>query len=254
MDERVINQTNMHGLTDKITANRKTFLLFIAVLFAACLLVGCASLFVKFPYIGLLQLTGIIVLGIIYTVITERRFADQNSPGHFLKGVYISLALFFALGVAYFFSQQFNFLDVFAVSCAFLLPAAVIESWHAFNAIPKSEKDTWYYSKDIPPPSNISYIENTKVKLRIVVDEAKTVNLVTSLPTTLELEKAIYYVISENDPFHDGEGTFFKTNDEPYGWVFYTRNLFSKTYFVPDNTLFENRIKPNTVIYAERIS
>jgi hypothetical protein len=254
MQERVFNQTSMQGLGDKMTANRKMFLLFIAVLFAACLLVGCASVLISFPFIGWLQLAGLVCLGTVYAIITQNKFAEQDNPTHFVKAVYIALALLLAFSVVYFVKQQFNFLTVFALSCAFLLPATVLESWHAFTAIPTTKKDIWYYEKDLPPASNIRYIENTKVQLRIIVDEAKVVQFPTSLPTTLELEKAIYYVIRANDPFHDGDGTFFKTNDEPYGWVFYTRNLFSKTYFVPDDTIFENHIKQHTVIYAERVS
>src|SRR6478609_10992321 len=93
MEERVINQTNMHGLMGKITANRKAFLLFIAVLFASCLVVGCASLFVKYRFTGWLQLAGILFLGTVYAIVTQKKFAEQNHPGQFLNAVYFSVAL-----------------------------------------------------------------------------------------------------------------------------------------------------------------
>lgn len=253
MEERVIDQTNMRELEDKAVANKRSFLLLIAVLFAACLLTGCASLLVKFRFIGWLQLTGLLFFGCVYVAIAQKKLTDEDSPSQFLKAVYFALALFFAFSVVYFFQAQFDFLDVFALSCAFLLPSAVFESWSAFHSIPKTEKSVWYVSKDIPPSSNLRYLENTNVKLHVLIDQAKVVKLETALPTTLELGQAIYYFIKSQNPFQDGDGTFFNSNGEPYGWVFYTKNLFSKTYFVPDETIFANHIQPNSVIYAERI-
>jgi len=253
MEERVIDQTNMRELEDKVVANRRSFLLLIALLFVACLVTGCASLLIKFRFIGWLQLTGLLFFGYVYAVIAQKKITEEETPSRFLKAVYFALALFFAFSVVYFFQAQFDFLDLFALSCAFLLPSTVIESWDAFHSIPKSEKSVWYVSKDIPPSSNLRYLENTKVKLKVVVDEAKTVKLETTLPTTLELGRAVYYFIKANDPFGEGEGTFFNADGEPYGWVFYTKNLFSKTYFIGDETIFANHIKPNSVIYAERL-
>jgi hypothetical protein len=253
-EEHVIDQINMRELENKVVANGKSFLLLIALLFVACLVSGCVSLLVRFRFVGWLQLAGLLFLGCVYIAIAQKRLADEESPSQFLKAVYFALALFFAFSVVYFSQAQFDFLDVFALSCAFLLPATIFESWDAFNAIPKNEKSIWYVSNDIPPLSNLRYIENTKVKLRLVIDEAKAVKVETSLPTTLELGRAVYYIIKSQDPFQEGDGTFFKTNGEPYGWVFYTKNLFSKTYFIPHETIFNNHIKPNSVIYAERIS
>ena len=253
MEERLIDPTNMGQLTEKMTASKKAFLFLIAVLFAACVGMGSFSLFIAIPFGSWLQLIGLLALGTVYAVLSHRKFVEHIPPSHFVKAVYISLALFLAFGVVYFFHEKFDFLDVFALSCAFLLPSTIAESWLAFNSITKSEKDIWYYAKDVPAPSNIRYIENTKVKLKVFVDEAKAIDLVTSLPTTLELQLAIYYVIQSENPFNEGEGLFFKSNDQPYGWVFYTKKLFSKNYFIPDATIFENHIKPYTVIYAERV-
>lgn len=254
LEQRVIDQTNMRELEDKVAASRRYFLLLIALVFVACLVTGCVSLLIQFRFIGWLQLAGLLFLGCVYVLIAQKQIVEEESPSSFLKAVYFSLALFFAFSVVYFFKAQFNFLDVFGLSCAFLLPSVVAESWEAFISIPKNEKNAWYVSIDIPPLSNLRYIENTKVKLRVMIDEAKMVKVETALPTTLELGRAVYYVIKSQDPFQEGDGTFFKANGDPYGWLFYTKGLFSKTYFIADETIFHNHIKSNSVIYAERIS
>ena len=195
----------------------------------------------------------ILSLGGLYTLTVHKKFSEQIRHIQFRIAVYFSIALFGAFSVLYFFQNQFDFLDVLALGCAFLLPVTIMEAWQAFNSFPKTEKRVWYYSKEILPEPNLRYIDNTRVKLKLVIDEAKMTELETSLPTTLELEKAFFYAVQAHDPFKEGDGTFFKTNDDPYGWIFYTQKPFSKTYLVPDDTIFENKIKPNTVIYAKRV-
>jgi hypothetical protein len=253
MEKRVVGQTNMGAFNEKMTAGRKGFLLFVAILFAACFLVGCMSLFVTFPFIGWLQLAGLLFLGAVYATITQTKFTEQAFPSQFSKAVYFSLALFLAFCVVYFFQGKFNFLDVLALSCAFLLPVSIAASWKVFISIPKNYKHVWYYSQDTPADSNFVYLENTPVKVEVVIDGTKVSRLKTTVPTTLELGTAIYHLIKTQDPLKNGRNTFFDEGQSPFGWIFYTKKMLSKSYLTPEETIFENRIKPNTVIYAERI-
>jgi hypothetical protein len=238
---------------DKLTKTKKFFLLFIAVLFFTCLLAGSLTFFLKIRFIGWVQLLALFGLGVVYALAVQTKFSHQLGQGKLNKAIYFSLALLFSFSVIYLFQGQFDVLNVLGLSCAFLLPVSVLEAWNNFTAIPRTEKSVWYYSKDIPAETTLRYLENIKVKLKVVVDEAKEAELMTSLPATVELERVMYQVIKSQDPFKDGDGTFFKNSDQPYGWVFYTKKGFNKTYLIPDETLFENKIKPNTVIYAKRI-
>lgn len=250
----MIEQPYIGEMEQKITVNKKGFLLFIAVLYVVAILIGCAALLYNQPFTERIQLSGLLLLGFIYVLGMQKKFAAPESKELFSKAIYFSLALFLALSTIYFFKGAWKLFEILPLCCAFLLPATVTESWRMFSAISGDQKKPWYYANDIPPEPIFVYLENISVRLRLMIDNETVSELKSTAPTSLKLGTAFYYIVKAQNPAGQENSLFLDQKETPYGWLFYTRKNLSKVYLKPDETILENKIKPNTVIFAERIS
>ena len=78
--------------------------------------------------------------------------------------------------------------------------------------------------------------------------------LFSEMPLGVELSTAFYYTVTEEYDKLNANANFVNEEGKPYEWVFYkTQWFFWKRYLDPKNTLYENGIKPNTLITAERL-
>ena len=151
----------------------------------------------------------------------------------------------------YFFLKWPVTVIVAAVS-AFLVPFFIFESWLRFIAIPAVHPALWYYRADLPPAPNVVFLENTPIKVKVITAGKANRTISVSSPVQLQLGLAFYYAASANAAGR--EISFLDENGQPYGWAFYIERFgIWRKNLDPDETLYDNGVKPKSVIIAECI-
>jgi hypothetical protein len=251
-----MDQTFMGVMEQQTTLTKRTVFFFTAVLFILAVPAGSISLFLHNRYAGWMQLISLLAIGGIYAWVYQKKFRHIPGVSFFALACLFAVFLLFALSILYFFKEQFQFLLIFPLSCAFLLPTAITASWNAFDfsSEVENEKKVWYYHDDPTFDPSFVYIENIPIALRIIIDGNKAAEIKGAMPVALELGMAVSHLVLKKDPLQKGLGSFYDHGMKPYGWIFYTKKIRKKQYLDPEETISGNGVKTNTIIYAERIS
>lgn len=124
-----------------------------------------------------------------------------------------------------------------------------------YGIILLEKKPVWSYSKDIPEEPLFVYFENKPVYVKMIIDDGKPLLISSVAPLSLKLGMAVFYIIKKRIDDNNGNwrSVFIGADGRPYKWMFYNKSFGMKTYFNPDETLIENKIKSKTVIIAKRI-
>jgi hypothetical protein len=254
MDKQMIEQSYIENSEENILVSKKKFLLFVVLLFIAAVFIGGASLVYTFPFIGFVQLAALLLLGYLYAMIAAKKMVEMRSRQLFRVGIYFSVALFISITIFSIYKDNVDFLHILSLGAAFLLPITQVESWRVFASIPVQQKHYWFYTGDIPPAASLVYLENTTVRLKIITGNASMPVIESKTPTSLDLGTAFFYIVKAERSIGENDHIFMEDSGKAYGWLFYTKKYFRKVFLDPDATLSANRIKPQTTIFAERIS
>ena len=203
-----------------------------------------------------MQLFCLLFIGVTYAYVYQKKFQSVQGLRFFSVACVFAASLLLVLSGVYFFKEQFQFLLVFPLSCAFLLPAAIMASWNVFDFSDdvQNQKIVWYYHADESIDPSFVYIENLQVTLHVFVDERKAGAVKGTLPAAVELGTAISHLILKKDPLQKGLSSFYDPGMKPYGWIFYTKKLRKKHYLDPEETALGNGLFTKATIYVERIS
>jgi hypothetical protein len=246
-------QTYIEDLDRKTVQSKKSILFFTVIIFAACLLAGCVHFFYQVHYLQVVQLGGVLLLGIAYAAFMQKKSVEEREI--FSTALFLAAGLFISLSIFYFFKGRFQFLEILLLSSAFLLPSVIMEAWRTYNFILSKHKPSWVYSKDMPDEPLFVYLENKPVRVKMLIDDHAPVVISSVAPLSLKLGMAMFYIIKKEVQDSGGKwrAVFLGEDEQSHKWIFYTRNFFKKTYFNPEDTLFENKIRSNTLIIAKRL-
>lgn len=228
-------------------------LLLLTFLFGLGLAAGCAPVFFKSHLVGLLQLSAFLVLGVLYALLVQTLFSATQGGEAFSGAVFFALALFIAVGLFSYLAGALQALQLLYFFSAFLLPVAVAEAARLYTVLAITPKAVWQYAAVIPEEAPFVYLENKPLRMRVSAAD-KTEEYTSLAPLSLPLGLAFFYAIKDARSRAEWLPYFLNDEGRPYAWVFYNRRFgFWKSYFNPEETLAENRIKAKTVIVAERL-
>ena len=234
--------------------SKKSAIPFVALLFIACLVTGCAHFFYNGRFIFLMQLCTLLLLGCVYVNFMHKKDIDADGNDAFIYSLFIAIAMLAALSAVYYFAGRLQFMNIVYFSSAFLLPGVIMESWRLFIDLPSGQKQVWFYAKEIPEEPLFVYLENKPVRVKIIIDDIPPFTVLTAAPLTLPLGMAFFYILKKEDGSRHWLKQFVKEDGRPYGWVFYSTNYgLWKTYFNPEENLHRNGIRSNSLIVAKRI-
>jgi hypothetical protein len=254
MGKHTVDQPYMHEYAEKLMQRKKEFYTFLLLLFLTGVFAGSCHLLYTARYLILVQLATFLFLGGVYLYVIYKKQTVIEKKEGLAYALLIGAGIFTTLSLLSFFTAGFSVGHTLAFTCAFLVLPTMAETWRLFRTLPEKEKQTWFYSSDIPEKPIFIYLDKKPVRMKLVMDQAKPIVIPSMAPTSLQLGMAFYYIARE---YNTGmpERYFVDEEGKPFGWVFYKERFrLWKQYLNPEETLLENDIKANTVIVAERLT
>jgi hypothetical protein len=213
---------------------------------------GCGMIYYSGPYASVVKLSGFLLLGFVFATAMQKRATDANH--RFPGSVVIAVCIQFVFIAFSFLIKKFESFANLSYFAAFFLPLVVSQAWQFFVAIPRHEPRLWFYSNDLPAKPQFVYLENRKVRIKIKSPNDRPFLISSDAPVQSKLGTTFYYMVSEHNKGGRSPVPFVKDNGQPQGWLFYTSLLgFRKKYLDPDESIYENNIRSNDLIVAERI-
>ncbi len=203
----------------------------------------------------------LLIVGILHSWLFEKTIALENKNAG--KILFTMALCFFGYGL---FALSFKLFFQDAFPRVFLLPAFffiaptfVIIAFNNFIKIPSRVYKAW----DFPPPGTLSDPNDNEMADPIIVNleirKQSTGNRTVfkaKAPKGMDLGRLFYFFIMDYNSRHpDNPIVIDDTDKKPFKWSFYlTPNIFSgKTYFDPEISISENKIKENASVICERI-
>jgi hypothetical protein len=141
----------------------------------------------------------------------------------------------------------------------FLVPFLFIKAVAWYSMIPERDFKTWSYpiDKSIPDPTDSEMALPMVVSFEFqkkVNDEDYTI-FRAKAPKDIQFGKLFYFFINDYNSRHPEGVIEVSSKSSAYPWVFHFKpKWFVKTrYLDPDETVFHNQIKENSVIVCHRI-
>jgi|GEM_PF-6472523 len=251
MNKTFSEEIYLEDTADATTSTKKllTYGLFV---FAVCGAVGCAIPFYKGPQTLAVHLAGYGILGCLFTTFARKKGSSLATGKPALAFLLALLVCGVFATYQYFFAKWPVTVVVAAVS-AFLVPFFIFESWLRFVSIPAVHPSLWYYRPDLPPAPKVVYLENTPIKIKVITAGKASKKISVSTPVQIQLGLAFYYAALGHAA--GKEFSFLDEDGQPYGWAFYIERFgFWRKNLDPDETLYDNGVKPKSVIIAECIT
>lgn len=141
----------------------------------------------------------------------------------------------------------------------FLVPFFFVKAMDWKSMIPERIFKTWVYpiDKPIPDPtdSELAMPMVVSFEFQKKVNDADYTIFRAKAPKDIQFGKLFYFFINDYNSRHPEGIIEVSSKAGPYPWVFhYKPKLFVKTrYLDPDETVFHNLIKENSVIVCNRI-
>lgn len=244
----------MEAEKETFSQDTRTITFFISFVFISCFAAACVKFFYKHPLVPVTELAAFFILGCVYAVFMKGKTDTEGGP--FSYSLFISAGLVLSLGILYFFKKSFELIDVTSLVAAFLLPNLIAEAWRVYLSTAAEQKPAWSYSSDIPEQPLFVYLENKPVRVELLIENESPLMINSVAPLSLKLGMAVFYILKKEAEVNAGQWRqlFMDDNGKPYKWVFYTKTLgIIKTFFNPEETLIENKIRSNAVIIAKRV-
>jgi hypothetical protein len=142
----------------------------------------------------------------------------------------------------------------------FLVPTLFVKSVEFFHKIPGKLFKTWVYpvGQQIPDPTDSEMASPMVVsfEFRKKVDEPDSTIFRAKAPKDIQFGKLFYFFINDYNSRHpEAMIETMAKSGMPYSWVFHFKpRVLAKTrYLDPDETVFHNLVKENSVIVCQRI-
>lgn len=205
----------------------------------------------------------ILILGIVHNSVSTR-VLTWPSKTSFLPEFLLTLNTAAIGGVflllAFSLTKMENFSTLMISSIIwFLVPFFFNRSLEWYAMIPERIFKTWSYPLDKPiaDPTDAELASPMVVSFEFQkkVNEGDYTIFRAKAPKDIQFGKLFYFFINDYNGRHP-EGTIeVATKQNPYPWVFHFKpKLFVKTrYLDPDETVYHNQIKENSVIVCHRI-
>lgn len=253
MNETLTEELTINEATDTIVAGNKSIVTSALQLSLLGIAVGFCLFLYNGPETRTVQLSGFLILGCLYTIILEKKRASFGYSDVFIYALLLAVGIHLTLGLISYFINRFDLFFNLSFAVAFFLPSVILKTWKLYIAIPSIGPALWNYS--IAPPAVPSFGQ-TKIPIGIEVKKSfmKPKVFFSDMPLEGELSTALYLTIMEQYDKQNAMANFLNEEGKPYNWIFYKKQLLSKKrYLQPHSTLFENGIKPNMIITAERL-
>jgi hypothetical protein len=215
-----------------------------------------------FYFFILLQVL-MLILGIIHNA-TIQKLLQWPSKATFLGEFLLTLniatigGVFLLLAITLVGMKNFGPIMVTSIFW-FLVPVLFVKAVSSFGLIPDRVFKTWAYpiDKPIPDPTDSEMAFPMVVSFEFqkkVNDEDYTI-FRAKAPKDIQFGKLFYFFINDYNSRHPEGVIEVSSKSNPYPWVFHFKpKWFVKTrYLDPDETVFHNQIKENSVIVCHRI-
>ncbi len=202
----------------------------------------------------------VFIAGIVHVRLMYRY--NPITPNNFWNGFLVTLmimiaGIFFSAIVYYIVHLDYQFLTYIL---SFIIPYICWQVYRFYFHIPAPVYKAWYYPLNEEMPDldmiDLSRIEVVQfVFFKKMNDPAQT-SFTAKAPLNMTLGQLFFIFINDyNDKNALQHIEYLKSAHEPFGWLFYRKGKwFNKKYFFDAELSFSNNsIRPNELIYAERL-
>lgn len=256
MNERLQNFSFLR-FKDKLVLNKKNVTAFSLLLIVASLVLGSTVFFMNGSVARLVQLAGFLALGYLHVNIMQGNLAVLTQVEKLVYSFVLTFAVFVFLSVLYLFTGAYHLPLVLAAGCSFLLVYVLSELWTSYNTVSESNIMPWYYSGPVSSNQATVFLNSIPIRVNVQIEQHGRVEypIAFRAPLKMKLSLIFYHMIEEHNESGKTAIEFTDRAGKPYGWIFFTLSLtgWSKS-LDPGATLLENKIGPNSVIIARRVS
>ena len=242
----------------KFSTNIKHIVIYPAILVAMSLSVNyffISNILPIAPSANIIYAGVFLFIGLLHIFIFPRWLRNLMTPGLKFIIVYtVGLALLVSITSLLLFPIDIKQLQVIAITTgsAFLLPFAIYACVYYFRSIGTSQYQPWVIPADAVPDARKSLMLNSiGFKIKINVKESDITPTLFTIHLQAGLKLSVVFIRFLYD--HNDTVEAVDSNDNSYGWLFYTWSRWGKKMLDPDLTLSENEIRRGTVIVVERI-
>jgi hypothetical protein len=204
-----------------------------------------------------------LVLGIVHQALLKR-ITGWNGENTFFGELFLTMASATAGGIflmlALVATGMKNFAPEMLSSLVwFLVPFAFTRSIGWYDRIPKRIFKTWSYPVDnpYPDPSDSELASPLVISFEFMkkTGNEEFTQFRAKAPKDLQFGKLFYYFINDYNSRHPESTIEIADATAAFPWVFHfkPRFLVRTRYLDPDETVFHNQIRENSVIVCKRI-
>lgn len=142
----------------------------------------------------------------------------------------------------------------------FVVPVLFTGAVEAYFRVPERVFKTWMYPlhQQVPEPTDneMAYPLVISFEFKKKTDDDSYTIFRAKAPKDLEFGRLFYYFINDYNSRHpEGNIEFLSDKSLPYPWVFHFKRKWysSARYLDPEDTVYHNHIKENSVIVCHRI-
>ncbi len=247
------------------------YLLVVFLLGAVTAMVGFLPM-VNPQWVHLMLMAILIILGIVHLSEMSRRFgwaANNELQSELLFTVVVALVGCIGFAIAFYAAGKFipqpSFMStgytglMAAAFIIFIVPWLLEKSFNMAISIPPERYREWMYPTHTLVPDES--IDRTRYAAVTIVTpkrygEALNSNLQGKAFYEMKLGDMFYFYTQEwNYKFPNDKIQYLDDENKSFGWYFYIKDKWwqSKRYLDPDLTIYQNGIRINQIIKAERV-
>jgi hypothetical protein len=205
----------------------------------------------------------ILAIGIIHIRILKKTLSwtsNESIIGEFLVTLNTAVAggFFLLLTFSLLGANEFSLLMLSALVW-FFVPFFFIKSMDFYLTIPERIYKTWSYPIDnpIPDPTDSELASPMVISFEFQkkVNQEDFTIFRAKAPKDIQFGKLFYFFINDYNSRHPESTIEVSSKSIPFPWVFqFKPKLFARfSYLDPDETVYHNQIKENSVIVCHRI-
>jgi hypothetical protein len=243
-------------LTYKIGQQKSSVTTCIAIVLIAFAISLCVALFWSFAVFSVAQIIIFLIAGSLHLYKLEKDLTMLTTTEKWICTLALGAAILVLYSCSALGGVRMPLVMILAGPGAFIKPFILSEMYRLYQQIAYADAKTWYPVNEMTQSYPDIYPNGVLVRFRIIYGGSRSERFSFQLRTSARMNvgEIFYDVVQKQKKQRLNDIALMNHEQEPFHWVFSTMDmLLWKRTLDPGLSLLQNRVKENSVIYAERV-
>lgn len=257
MEQNTLWVNKESSLGHKISQQKNSVVILLAVVLAAYVLSVCVAFFWSNAAFAIVQPLFFLAIGIFHFYRLESDFQSLTATQKWIYTVVVATTVFLLFWIASLWGIRFSFLAMLAGAVAFLLPFVLSELAKTYLQLAFGNAALWQVTNEASLTYPDVYLKGIPFRFKLMEEESGNVFFQTEFRTLtdMRLREVFYDMMQKQTKKGIDSAALFNDEKRPYRWLFFTSNFPGWSRALdPNLTLAENNLKKDSVVYVQRLS